>query len=179
MANDTVQGRLLELRQSFDRAFAEPAAGERVKTTLDLLAIRVGRDPYALRLSQIAAIEADRTITHLPSDHPELLGIAGVRGGVVAVFDLAGLLGAPRPDAWRWLVLAKGAPVALAFSAFDGQLAVAPEALAAAEPDQLGRVHEVARGGGLSLPVIDIPALIARLDAKALPRGERIEPRGA
>lgn len=172
-----LQSRLVELRQSFDRAFAEPHAEGRVEARLELLAIRIGRDPYALRLSQIAAIEADRTITHVPSDHPELLGIAGLRGAVVAVFDLAGLLGAPRPDVLRWLVLAKGAPVALAFSAFDGQLTVPLDALAATEASHAGRVHEVARGGGISLPVVDIPALLAGLDARPGARGELADPR--
>ena len=177
MANsDALQTRLLELRQSFDRAFSEPLVEDDAEATIELLAIRIGRDPFALRLSEIAALEADRTVTSVPSDHPELLGIAGVRGGVVAVFDLGALLGAPRPEALRWLVLAKGAPLAFAFSAFDGQLVVRPEALARAEPGRGGRVREVAQGGGLSLPVIDIPALIAGLDQR--PRASAPPPPG-
>lgn len=163
---ESLQARLLELRQSFDRAFVEPAMEANAAATLDLLAIRVGRDPYGLRLSEIAALEADRTITAVPSEHPELLGIAGVRGGVVAVFDLASLLGAPRPDVLRWLVLVKGTPLALAFSGFDGQLSVPADALAAAEPGASGRVRQVARGRGSTLPVIDVPALIAPLDQR-------------
>jgi chemotaxis signal transduction protein len=165
-SSDALQTRLLELRQSFDRAFTEPIALDDADATIELLAIRVGRDPFALRLSEIAALEADRTITPVPSDHPELLGIAGVRGGVVAVFDLGALLGAPRSEGLRWLVLAKGAPLAFAFSAFDGQLVVRREALASAEPTRAARVREVAHGGGLSLPVIDVPALIAGLDQR-------------
>jgi hypothetical protein len=157
----------------------------------------------------------------VPSEHRELLGIAGMRGGVVAVFDLGALIGAPQPEELRWLVLAKGAPLAFAFSAFDGQLVVRPEALvgetrsprrvspnveevpnagmpiwpgsprpspaqrgrgepgsdlgheilASAEPNRAGRVREVAQGGGLSLPVIDLPALIAGLDQRQRPSG--------
>jgi chemotaxis signal transduction protein len=175
-SSDALQTRLLELRQSFDRAFSEPLALGEDEATVELLAIRIGRDPFALRLAEIAALEADRTITPVPSDHPELLGIAGVRGGVVAVFDLGALLGAARPEALRWLVLAKGAPLAFAFSAFDGQLVVRPEALASAEPGRGGRVREVAHGGGLSLPVIDIPALIAGLERR--PRASGLPPPG-
>lgn len=170
-SREALQTRLLELRQSFDRAFTEPLAESDEAANIDLLAIRIGRDPFALRLTEIAALEADRTITPVPSDHPELLGIAGVRGGVVAVFDLGALLGAPRPEGLRWLVLAKGAPLAFAFSAFDGQLVVRPEALATAEPNRAGRVREVAQGGGLSLPVIELAALIATLDQRPRPSG--------
>jgi chemotaxis signal transduction protein len=175
-SREALQTRLLELRQSFDRAFTEPLAEGDAEATVELLAIRIGRDPFALRLVEIAALEADRTITPVPSDHPELLGIAGVRGGVVAVFDLGALLGAPRSEGVRWLVLAKGAPLAFAFSAFDGQLVVRPEALASAEPGRAGRVREVVQGGGLSLPVIDLPALIAGLDQR--PRASAPPPPG-
>lgn len=165
-SREGLAARLLELRQSFDRSFAEPLAEDGAEATLDLLAIRVGRDPYALRLGEVAALEADRTITPVPSEHPELLGIAGVRGGVVAVFDLGALLGAPRSEGLRWLVLAKGAPLAFAFSAFDGQLAVRPEALARADASRAGRVREVVQGGELSRPLVDLPALIAALEQR-------------
>ena len=194
---EALQERLLELRQSFDRAFSEPQLEQRADATIELLVIRVGRDPYAVRLAEIAALEADRSITSVPSDHPELLGVAGVRGVLVAVFDLAALLGAPRAadlsagaqahqparslaaaqapqsaHGLRWLVLAKGGPIAFAFSAFDGQLSVSRAAFASAEPSQRGRVREVARGGGLSLPVIDTPGLIRALDERPGARGE-------
>jgi hypothetical protein len=43
--------------------------------------------------------------------------------------------------------------------------------LASAEPNRAGRVREVAQGGGLSLPVIDLPALIAGLDQRQRPSG--------
>jgi hypothetical protein len=102
----------------------------------------------------------------VPSEHPELLGIAGVRGGVVAVFELGALLGAPRAEGLRWLVLAKGAPLAFAFSAFDGQLSVRREALSSAEQSRAGRVREVAQGGGLALPVVELPALVAALERR-------------
>jgi hypothetical protein len=175
-SRDALQTRLLELRQSFDRAFTEPFVESDEVASIDLLAIRIGRDPFALRLTEIAALEADRTITPVPSEHRELLGIAGVRGGVVAVFDLGALIGAQQPEELRWLVLAKGAPLAFAFSAFDGQLVVRPEALVGEtrsppEPNRAGRVREVAQGGGLSLPVIDLPALIAGLDQRQRPSG--------
>jgi chemotaxis signal transduction protein len=178
VSTESLQARLLELRESFDRSFSEPLARE-VEPMLDLLAIRVGRESYALRLSEIAALEADRTITSVPSEHPELLGIAGVRGAVVAVFDLASLLDLPRPDGARWLVLAKGTPLAFAFNAFDGQLRVRREAIASAEAGQVGPVRDMVRkpgetGQNTALPLIDIPTLVAMLEGRSRPRGEHV-----
>jgi chemotaxis signal transduction protein len=131
-----------------------------------VLSIRVGREAYALRLSEVGALEADKTITRVPSEHAALLGIAGVRGLVVAVFDLAALLGVARPDGARWIVLAKGAPLALAFSGFEGQLSARPDQFARAE--QGAGVREVLRHEGLTLPLVDIPALVTSLDPRQL-----------
>jgi chemotaxis signal transduction protein len=163
---DSLRARLIELRQSFDRAFIEPAA-EQATEMLEVLDIRVGRVRFALRVSEIAALEADRPITAVPSDHPELLGIAGVRGAVVAVFDLAALLDLPPPESVRWLVLAKAAPLALAFSDFEGQRALRPDALARAEADPEGRIRDVIRQDGAAVPLIDVPALVADLEKRS------------
>jgi chemotaxis signal transduction protein len=173
---DSLKARLLDLRESFDRPFREPLALE-AEAPVELLAIRIGNEPFALRLADIAALEADRTITHVPSQHPELLGIAGVRGSVVAVFDLAALLDLPRPDAWRWLVLAKGAPLAFAFSAFEQQLAVRREALASTEKASAGMLREIVRveggpGEQTALPLIDLPALVFALERRPRSREE-------
>jgi chemotaxis signal transduction protein len=168
---EALRARLIELRQSFDRAFSEPLA-EQAAPTVDLLAIRVGREAFALRLSEIAALEADRTVTAVPSDQAELLGIAGVRGGVVAVFDLALLLDLPRSESTRWLVLAKGAPLAFAFSGFEGQLEVRVEEFASAEAGRDGRARDVVHKDGLPLPVIDLTALVEALERRARARGE-------
>jgi purine-binding chemotaxis protein CheW len=173
---DSLNARLLDLRESFDRPFREPLA-EDVEAPLELLAIRIGREPFALRLADVAALEADRTITRVPSQHPELLGIAGVRGSVVAVFDLAALLDLPRTDAWRWLVLAKGAPLAFAFSAFEQQFAVRREALASTEAASAGLLREIVRSRGAlgeetALPLIDLPALVVALERRPRSREE-------
>jgi chemotaxis signal transduction protein len=173
---ESLQARLTDLRRSFDSSFSAPPASQ-LETTLGLLAIRIGREPYALRLSEVAALEADRTITSVPSQHPELLGIAGVRGAVVAVFDLASLLGLARPDGARWLVLAEGAPLAFAFSAFDGQLTVRPGEIASAEAGRAGPVREMVRTqaalphGGGALPLIDILELVALLERRPRSKG--------
>jgi chemotaxis signal transduction protein len=175
-STEALSARLLDLRASFDRAFSEPER-DQAETRIDLLLIRVGRERFALKFSEIAALEADRTITAVPSEHSELVGIAGMRGAVVAVFDLATLLELPRPDGPRWLVLAKGAPIAFAFTGFEGQKSVRPEALASTEPGGAGRFRAVVKidereDNRVSLPVIDIPALVVLVDRRSRSRGE-------
>jgi chemotaxis signal transduction protein len=121
------------LRDAFDRSFAELPATKPV--TASFLAVRIGGDPYALRLSDIAGLHRDKPIVPAANVLPDLLGMAGFRGIVAPVYDLAVLLGYPRAKAPRWLVLAgKSALVALAFEIFEAHLQVELGELSAAVP---------------------------------------------
>lgn len=161
VSTEALRERLAQLRLGFDQSFSMPQV-EQVDDTVDLLQIRVARDPYALRLAQLAGLEADRSITPVPSEHAALVGIAGARGRVIAVFDLASLLGLPRPESTRWLVLVKGAPIAFAFSTFEAQFSAKPADLARAGK---GGSEIVARDGA-QLPLLDLPALVAGLEGR-------------
>ena len=121
-----VSERAAELRRDFDRSFAEPP---RVDTVVkdDLLAIRLGAQGFAMRLSEITGLFADKKVTRVPGASAALLGIAGFRGSIVPVYDLQSLLGHSGGQTPRWLVIAAAAPVAFAFEAFEGQLRVSPE----------------------------------------------------
>lgn len=168
---NALRARLQELRQSFDAAFArEP--GERSDDVLDLLAIRVGRDAYAVRLAEVAALETRCVLTPVPSEHRELLGIAGLRGVVAAVFDLAALLGASAGEPTPWILLAKGSPCAFAFAAFDGVLSVSAAELAHGEVAAGARRREVVWHDGRPLSLIDLAGLVANLE-----RRPRLAPR--
>jgi purine-binding chemotaxis protein CheW len=91
-----------------------------------LLAIRVGADPYALRLSEIVGLHADVKIVPVPSPVAQLLGIVGLRGMMAPVYDLAALLGYPPAASPRWMVLAGASQsMGLAFDAFEAQTAKA------------------------------------------------------
>jgi chemotaxis signal transduction protein len=157
--------RLEILQREFDGSFAEPAI-VRDSTLEQLLAIRVGPDAYALRLAEIGALEADRVITPVPSHNPELLGVAGLRGAVVAVYDLASLLGQPRAEAPRWLCLAKGSRVAFAFGAFEGQLRVEHTELSAPAQRSHPALSALVSSGDVSRPVVDFPCLVSGLEAR-------------
>jgi len=120
--------RATELRRDFDSSFAKPppVAGEAGQ---DLLAIRLGTRRFAIRLSEIAGLYADKKITPVPGAAAGMLGIAGFRGSILPVYDLQGLLGLSSAPASRWLVMAARAPVAFSFEAFEEQVRVSPRAI--------------------------------------------------
>jgi chemotaxis signal transduction protein len=178
-SNERLQARLSALRNEFDQSFARERQAPEVLGT-DYLLIRVAGEPCALRLAEVAALEADRAITPVPSDAPALLGVGGLRGALVAVFDLAQLLGhappsAPRPASApgqsgpatpRWLVLVKGSLVAMAFGEFEGQRRLGLDALARA---QAGQHQEVLRVAGVSRPIVQLAALAERCEPRLPP----------
>ena len=162
--------RALELRRNFDRNFAEPPRS-RETVALDLLAIRLGGEPYALHLAAVTGLFADKKLTRLPQAVSEFLGIAGFRGSVVPVYDLRVLLGCAGCAAPRWLIVAAESPVALAFDGFDGHLRLAQEGIARQERVDAARPHvrELARVDGLPRPIVDLASILAAIRERARP----------
>jgi purine-binding chemotaxis protein CheW len=159
-----ITGKAAELRLAFDRAFAEPTKIQ-TDTREALLAIRVGAEPYAIRLSEISGLYADRKITPVPGSAASLLGIAGFRGAIVPVYRLRALLGVAEPAsdngaAPRWLVIAAAAPVALAFEGFDGQRRVPHDAIVARPHGGRAHAHEFARSRKFAGAILHLPSLL-------------------
>ena len=69
------------LRQAFDLSFALPPPPPTPEVE-DLLTIRLAADVYVIRLRDIAGMIAGRRVVPVPSATPDLLGLAGIRGGV-------------------------------------------------------------------------------------------------
>lgn len=109
-----------ELQRSFDEAFArEPgeAALERVR----VLAVTVAQRPMALRLEEIATLQARRRVVPLPGAASELLGLVGVRDRVLPAFDLAALVGLPRSGEEAWMAVAQApTPFVVVFDVLEG-----------------------------------------------------------
>ena len=173
-ASPRLADRAAELRLAFDRGFAAPL---RIDTAArqELLAIRIGAEPYVIRLSEISGLFAEKTITRVPGSAAALLGIAGFRGAIVPVYGLRTLLGHDGAQTPRWLVIAAAAPVALAFEAFDGQLRVASDAV---RPRQSGAempsyAREFIRTRDVVHPVLHLPSV---LDAIARTEKHEITP---
>ena len=110
---------VLEMRREFDLSFAQIPSVQNAKLE-NFLGIRFGNDAYAIRTSEIGGLYVDCRIMAMPTATPSFLGVAGFRGLIAPVYDLAKLLGYRGIEAPRWLVLVRlGEPVALAFDAFE------------------------------------------------------------
>lgn len=171
--------RLTELRQSFDRGFAaavrpDPAAGEAV------LEIRIAGEHYLLRLAEVGGVFVDRKIVHMPSRSPEFLGLAGIRGMMTPVYDLALLLGHPASEPSRWFVIAAERQVGFAFDGLEAHFRIAhadvisPERPAApggaagassTPAARLGgiRAEDAARIGERWIPIVNLGVLSQRI----------------
>ena len=161
-----VASKAAELRHAFDLSFAlpPPQASQEVE---DLLTIRVAGDPYAIRLRDIAGMVAGRRVVPVPAVTLDLLGLAGIRGGVVSVFGLASILGYGQgPGSPRWMVLCGAEePIALAFSDFEGYLRLPKSSLHADENLRTTRkyVNQVASTEAGARAVISIPLVVATI----------------
>lgn len=159
--------RLGELRASFDASFAAPAASERA-AAVRLLAIRIGGDPYLVRLDQIDALERARRLVTLPSSPAVLLGLMGIRGALVPVFSLSRLVGHDRAADEPWVLFCGGgAPVGLAASGFEGYRELAAHDLVVNASDGRRYVTALAETEGVATGVIDVPRVLADIKGNA------------
>ena len=162
-----------ELRREFDATFAARASTARGKLD-DVLAIRVGGDPYALRLSEIAGLHTDRQLVAMPSPVAELLGVVAIRGLLAPAYDLAALLGYPPATGSRWLILVRVPHlVALAFASFEAHLRLPEASFAQHDNGSDGRNTQHLRGsvrdGGILRPLIHVPGVLTTIEALARP----------
>lgn len=153
--------RAAALRAGFDRSFAEPA--QLAMTSMeDLLAIRVGDDVVAIRLSEVAGLYVGKKVTRMPGGDPALLGIAGFRGTIQPVYCIATLIGRPAVAFPRWLVTAATAPIALAFEGFEHHMRVAAETIRPRDVD--AKDHPYARSfvsiQQFVRPILHLPSIL-------------------
>lgn len=169
---DTVSG--LQLREAFDRSFARAPTPRRADPE-GFLAVRVGGDPYAFRLSEVVALHRDlRVSPFVAGVTPALLGLAVFRGVAVPVYDLGELFGAPARAAPRWVVLARAqALVAVAFDRFEAHAVL--DAGAVVAPSAGERAGALVRGavpiGGVSRPLVHMASVIDAIERRAGARG--------
>jgi chemotaxis signal transduction protein len=160
--------RAVTLRNAFDRSFADlPPFDLTLKE--DLVAIRIGGDAFAIRLSEITGLYANKKVTRVPGGDPALLGIAVFRSAILAVYSIASLLGHAAKASPRWLVIAAAAPIALAFDAFEHHLRVPSETIRPREASVESRpfVGHFVPDRPLVRPILHLPSI---LDAIRMPR---------
>jgi chemotaxis signal transduction protein len=162
-----IQVRAAELRRAFDESFAGERGVERA-APIDLLMLRVDAQIYGVLLSEIAGLHIGKKITGFPGPIPELLGLVALRGTLVPVYDLSALLGgAPRPTPSSTIV-AKQAPLALAFDGLERHLRVDRAAISAAERSGTNGdfIHELVRTEQGVRPILDLGALVSAVKAR-------------
>jgi chemotaxis signal transduction protein len=152
------------MRQLFDSAFARPVTAV-TESFADLLAVRVGGDPYALRLRDITGLHVDLDIVPVPSPAQHLLGIAALRGTMAPVYDLAGLLGYPPARRSRWIVMTGSEhSVGLAFESFDAHVRVSETQMDSKAPIESPQARAFAHGvvdaAAALRPILQIAVLI-------------------
>lgn len=112
MTQDALNQTVKDLKRAFDEAFEKPAVRETPDTRL-LLAVQAGSLDIALSVSEIAIVMRCPRLTTLPSNQPALAGLAGIRGSLVAVYELGSLLGGPPTSVGRgWVAVAGARPTA-------------------------------------------------------------------
>ena len=158
--------RLDELRDSFDSSFARPPPPQKDPGEA-MLRLRVGGALLAAPLGQLSGLHLMPRLVRLPGAPASLLGLAGLRGQLIAVHDLAALLGLPSGgEPPRWLLLAGGARrVGLAAAGFEGQLRATREQI---RPGGGSATHPLLASSillpdGPPLPVLDIDSLVRKL----------------
>jgi len=167
---DRLQTKVAEFQKVFDDSFAAPEQSERVAVE-QMLAIKVGNDRFAVSLRDISGLTvAKGTILPVPSSVPELLGITGIRGVVVPIFNLAALLNIePGMAQYRWLILCGGrrATIALAVDLVEGHLEIsADELIAHGTTATANYIKQTVRDGDILRGVIDLGLLVEKIRAK-------------
>jgi purine-binding chemotaxis protein CheW len=159
-----IGNRAQELRDAFDRTFSEPLRMHQ-DSEEEMFGITLAGAKYAVRLTDASGVFANKKIVRVPSGAADLLGVAGFRGAIMPVFDLASIMGYPRSADAAWLLTAAGASIGLAFSAFDGHLRI-PRASVMAVDGKAGYgrfVKNLVQDKDGTRAVIDIPVIIETL----------------
>lgn len=154
-----------QLRREFDLSFAQPYPVS--ADSEDLIGIRVGSAPFAVRLIGLTGVVSDRRITALPEAPAELLGIIGFRANIVPLYDLRFWFAEKTSDIPRWFLLARGS-FGFAFDEVQGSLRVPRTAFLPVKPGEAPSpyIHEFVRTGDMVRPVIDIMALLQAIQAR-------------
>lgn len=164
---DRLEDRAERLRRDFDASFARPLE-VRERTVTEFLVIRLAGSTWAIARSEVSAVYADLTITHVPGAPPELLGVALQRDRAFPVYDLGTLLGRPTEHP-RWVALAAvPVPVAFAFDGLDDHVACAQADITTTATGGLAHVERLVRLGAATLPIASLTSVVAMLLARGV-----------
>lgn len=137
VADVTLEARTAVLRRIFDEAFQAPPKAD-PEATVDVLTLAVGDDLFAVPVDEVSHVQAHPVLVGMPDLPRACLGVSGHRGKLVAVFDLAQLLGRPALGKAGVLLIAREDPsVGFAVAGIDRYLRV-PRSSIAEPAEQTG-----------------------------------------
>lgn len=150
-------------------------------TDARFLTFRTSERSYALPAEQVSEIIRLPDVARIPQAPRGLLGLANLRGSILPVASLRGLLGGAEAEgtSTRAIVLEGMAPVALAVDAVDALMNVdvgkieTRQAELAAKPGERLKGAFAAEGKSTVIKILDIAALIGAAfvqDVRARPR---------
>jgi purine-binding chemotaxis protein CheW len=157
-----------ELKSSFDRTFQE-ARVERNHELVHLLVVRIGTARFALKVGDLAGLARAQTVVPVPAADRGLLGLAGLKGRLVAVYSLAAQIGsaAITTEPQRWLVLSRcDRGIALAFSAAEGTMMVPSSDLFPAEHGAPTHATDAVGSGAARLWLLNVNSIAAAIVAQ-------------
>jgi hypothetical protein len=161
---DDIGARTLALRDAFDGSFAKDFESDAVAYA-EYLVVRVGDRVWALRIQDVASIHVDEFVLRIPSEGRGFVGIANLRGVVVAVYDLGVLLSTKAStnsgDAPRWLLRSRNTSVVFAFDELITQARL--PALANPDAMDLARGFDASVAGADVLPIAPVQKLIREI----------------
>lgn len=134
------------------------------------LVVRSGTGRYGVPLADVVEVLDVGDVVLVPGTHPAVRGVSAVHGRLMPRVHLQALVqGGARPQpAAPTIVVARGAGLAVAFEVDEVDLAAEGEVLPLPSewngPSAIG----VARHQGDLVPLLDVSALVARLNAATL-----------
>ena len=167
---DDFSKKLREMKTEFDLSFAkEPKV--HISNHEDCLIVRLENDYYALKVSEMRGIEAQKKITPLPDEKPELLGISAIQGHLAPVYSLARIMGyADTSTQPRWTVMCdSNSRIALAFDILEGYFRLPRSDFSNVDPDSKKNKEHIAEALSFRSKigrVISLPSIL-----KALQKG--------
>ena len=127
--------------------------------------VRVGAERYALPVAHVREVGEIGDLSAAPGTSHALLGLRNLRGEVLPVFDLALVLGSPRSDAARRMVVAERGGTRAGF-AVDEVTDVDAIGAAGQEADSDLLTSALLIDGAL-VGVVDVDRLFENLEAAA------------
>lgn len=170
-AHDRLADEIRALREEFDQTFAQEPP-KPAEAGVDHILVDAGA-VYALAVSELRDVGRLPPVQSVPTRAHGMLGLCGIGRELVAVFDLATLLGEPPGDAPTWFARpvrevggsARESHLAFAFGRLIGQRHARPELEEGRDPRLRGFLadaHAPAR-----VPIVHLPHLLERLHQAA------------